>query len=76
VILFFGTRLRTRVRGSGTFHCPFCFQSRAYRHLETRTWIHLFWIPLIPLGGPQEVVECSVCGGQWSPAALHAAPPV
>ncbi len=74
VIFFFGTRLRTRELGSGTFHCPFCFQPRTYRHLETRTWIHVFWIPLIPLGGGQEEVQCTVCGGRWAPAVLHAEP--
>jgi len=70
VILFFGTRRRTRRSGSGTFHCPFCFRPRAYERVETRTWVHLFWVPLIPLGATQEAVVCTVCGGRWAPAVL------
>jgi len=74
VILFFGTRRRRRVLATGTFHCPYCFQPRMYEQAETRTWIHLFWIPLIPLGGAQEEVQCTVCGGRWAPAVLTAEP--
>ena len=74
MILFLGTRRRTRQLGSGTFHCPFCFESRTYTRLETRTWVHLFWVPVLPLGSAQEEVQCSVCGGLWAPAVLHAEP--
>ncbi len=74
MILFFGTRRRTRVLGDGTFHCPFCYQPRAFIRSETRTWVHLFWIPLIPLGSAQEEVRCSVCGGRWAPEVLQVEP--
>ncbi len=74
MILFFGTRRRTRRLGSGTFHCPYCFQPRAYDHLETRTWVHVFWIPLVPLGGAQQEVQCTVCGGVWATGVLTPEP--
>lgn len=74
MFLFLGTRRRTRQLGEGTFHCPFCFASRTYSHLETRTWFHVFWVPLVPLGAPQEEVECTVCGGRWAPSVLAAEP--
>ncbi|NMR20738.1 zinc-ribbon domain-containing protein [Cellulomonas fimi] len=71
MFLFFGTRLRRRSLGSGVFHCPFCYDQRSYEHADVRTWFHVFWIPLVPLGGGQEIVRCTVCGGEWSPAVLQ-----
>ena len=75
MILFLGTRRRRRVVGTGTFHCPYCFQPRTYERAETRTWVHVFWVPLVPLGSPQDEVQCTVCGGQWAPAVLDAGSP-
>lgn len=68
--LFFGTRQRSQVLGSGIFACPFCRVQRPYEHRETRTWGHLFWVPLIPIGSPFESVRCTVCHGEWAPAVL------
>lgn len=73
MILFFGTRLRRRVLGTGAFRCPFCVEPRRYEAVESRTWFHLFWIPLVPLGSPQESVRCTVCDHQWAPAVLQGA---
>ena len=70
MIFFFGTRRRTRVLGEGTFHCPFCYQPRPCTHTESRTWVHLFWIPVLPLGQARGDVQCSVCGGRWAPEVL------
>lgn len=70
--LFFGTRLKRRVLGAGTFHCPYCYAQRQYEQVESRTWFHVFWIPLFPLGSAQESVRCTVCGGEWGPQVLRA----
>ena len=70
--LFFGTRVKRAVLGSGEFHCPYCSTQRQYEHVEARTWFHLFWIPLVPLGSAQESVQCTVCGGAWAPDVLQA----
>ncbi len=74
MILFLGTRARTRPVGEGTFHCPYCYQPRTYTRSERRTWVHLFWVPVLPLGQAREDVQCSVCGGRWAPDVLGAAP--
>lgn len=71
MILFFGTRTRCRVLGTGAFHCPYCLEPRAYELTESRTWFHLFWIPIVPLGSAQESVRCTACGGQWAPRVLE-----
>ncbi|MBI9113887.1 hypothetical protein [Sanguibacter suaedae] len=73
MIFFFGTRRRRSAIGAGTFSCPFCLEPREYEHARTRTWAHVFWIPVFPLGSGQESVRCTVCGGEWAPAVLGAA---
>lgn len=70
MFLFFGTRQRRRTLGTGWFHCPYCYEQRQYEQREQRTWFHLFWVPLVPLGSAHESVRCTVCGGEWGPAVL------
>ena len=71
MFLFLGTRLRRAVTGTGAFRCPFCLEPRRYEQLESRTWFHIFWIPLVPLGSPRPSVRCSVCANEWAPAVLQ-----
>ncbi|GEN81562.1 hypothetical protein [Actinotalea fermentans] len=65
MILFFGTRLRRRVLGVGTFDCPHCAVVRAVERVASRVWAHLFWIPLFPLGTPRVSLQCTACHGEW-----------
>lgn len=65
MILFFGTRLRRRLLGVGTHGCPYCGVTREFEHITSRTWAHLFWIPLFPVGPECESVQCTVCHGEW-----------
>lgn len=74
MILLFGTRLRRRALGVGTFVCPFCTVERRYEHVRARTWAHVFWIPLVPVGAEHESVQCTACHGEW-PAQGRTRPP-
>lgn len=67
MILFFGTRLRRRHLGAGTFECPFCRMTRSFERVGSRTWAHVFWVPLFPLGAERESIQCTVCHGEWAP---------
>lgn len=69
--LFFGTRVRRRVVASGSFACPYCLQPRGYEAVAERTWFHLFWVPLVPLGQEREAVRCTVCRNAWDPVVLQ-----
>lgn len=71
MILFLGTRLKRTVLGTGAFHCPSCRMARGYDDVRTRSWIHVFWLPIIPLGSPVESVQCTACGAEWEPSVLH-----
>ena len=66
MILFFGTRLRRRVIGVGTFACPYCGVERGYEQVRARTWAHVFWIPLFPIGSEHASLQCTVCHGEWA----------
>lgn len=65
-ILFFGTRevVRDADRpGVGGYQtCPRCGQYALFRPRSARTWLHLFWVPVIPLGQATPIIECGNCG--------------
>jgi hypothetical protein len=71
VLLVFGIRVYYRILGSGMFLCPRCGADRAYKHRIGRQWFHLFFIPLIPVGGKiNEHVRCDTCKGRFTMGAL------
>lgn len=70
MLIIFGVRVYFRTTGRGTFHCPRCGGDRQYRLRSGRKWIHLFFIPLIPLGQAGEFVQCDRCGTRYSPEVL------
>lgn len=70
MLIIFGLRIYFRTVGQGTFHCQRCGGDRTYRLRSGRKWIHLFFIPLIPLGHAGEFVQCDRCGTRYSPDVL------
>lgn len=69
MIVFFGTRQVVRdddrPRG-GPQQCPRCGQLNVFRARRSRPYFHIFWIPLIPLGAGQPLVECPSCRAQFA----------
>jgi zinc ribbon protein len=70
MLLIFGLRAYFRTIGQGTFHCQRCGGDRPYRHKSGRRWIHVFFIPVIPLDKAGEYVQCGECGTRYSPDVL------
>ncbi|HXP18339.1 MAG TPA: zinc ribbon domain-containing protein [Streptosporangiaceae bacterium] len=70
MFLIFGLRVYYRTIGTGTFHCQRCGGDRPYRLRSGRRWIHLFFIPIIPLGKAGEHVQCTVCKSRYRPDVL------
>ena len=62
-IVFFGTRQVARdAAGSGEYlQCPRCGQYALFRPRLTRTWLHVFWLPVLPLGRATPIRECGNC---------------
>ncbi len=64
-IIFFGTRevVRDADRpGVGGYQqCPNCGQYAQFRPRSARTWLHVFWLPVVPLGKARPLIECGNC---------------
>jgi hypothetical protein len=74
VVMFFifGSRYYWRTISRGTFQCPNCQVPCEYRLRRGRRFIHLFFIPLIPISGASEHVRCSTCKKRYKPSVLAA----
>lgn len=70
MLLVFGVRYLAAVVATGTFHCPSCGGDRRYRLRRPRAWLHVFWVPVVPLRTGEEFVECGTCRGRFAPAVL------
>ena len=71
MLLIFGLRVYFRTIGQGTFHCQRCGGDRPYRLKSGRRWIHVFFIPIIPLGQVGEYVQCTECGTRYGSDVLQ-----
>ena len=58
---FLGPRFRFRATGSGMMHCYRCGGDRQYESCTARRWIHILFIPAIPLDRIAEHVQCRSC---------------
>ncbi len=68
MIIIFGTRSVVsddQRTGGGPRQCPNCGQVALFKTRQSRTFIHIFWIPLIPLGKRQPVIECGNCKARF-----------
>lgn len=74
--MFFIAGLTSRIKAleAGQFFCPNEQGTRGYQHLEQRRWFTLFFIPLIPLGGRGEWVQCQSCGATYDVGVLQQFP--
>jgi len=57
-----GVRAKAKAIAQVDRSCTKCARSAVQTAVETRRWLTLFFISLIPLGGPTRVVRCNVCG--------------
>lgn len=60
-MLLIGTMNWSSTRLKGVFHCPHCDANQNFRLKATRPFLTLYFIPVIPIGGLQEFVECQSC---------------
>ncbi len=69
-MIIYGYRNREIEKGVGSFFCQKCETTRQYRHKKVVRYFSLFFVPLFPIGGLSEYIECSVCGRTYKPEAL------
>lgn len=75
-MLVIGTMNWPSTRGQGQFYCPNCNRRQDYRLKVSRPFLTLYFVPVIPLGGLQEYVQCAGCKTAFEPDVIHAPPPV
>ncbi|GAA0968175.1 TerB family tellurite resistance protein [Actinocorallia libanotica] len=71
MFLVFGLTVCFRTMGEGTFHCPSCGGDRRYRRRRGKRWVTLFFLPVVPLRGLGEAVECRSCRTRFNVSVLR-----
>jgi hypothetical protein len=75
MFIIWGWGGRPETIGQGNFFCPACQCESHYDHKQMRTWLNIFFIPVIPLAPGQRYVECRQCLGAFIEDVLHMAAP-
>jgi len=68
--VFIGRRGVTRTPARGRFQCPHCGLSRPYAHKRLRRFFVFLFVPVVPLDGEVEFVQCGFCRRAFSPSIL------
>ena len=70
MFIIFGSRYYFWTTNHGAFQCPKCQASQQYRHRKGRRFIHVFYIPLIPISGSTEHIKCGGCKTRFKLSVL------
>lgn len=62
--MFFLIGVRTKAKPIAQVErpCTKCARNTVQTAVETRKWLTLFFVPVIPLGGATRFVKCNLCG--------------
>ncbi|MFN3190881.1 MAG: zinc-ribbon domain-containing protein [Aureliella sp.] len=69
-MILIGTMNWPSTRGRGVFQCPECAGSQQYRLRVSRPFLTLYFIPVLPIGGLNEYVQCDECRSSFEPVVL------
>jgi tellurite resistance protein len=69
-MILIGTLNWSNTRSRGFFHCPTCASREAFRLKATRPFLTLYFIPVLPIGGLEESVQCTRCKNVYDPVIL------
>lgn len=69
-MIFIGTMDWASTRLKGMFACPTCGTTESFRLRASRPFLTIYFIPLIPIGGLQEYVQCSRCKNSFETDVL------
>ena len=74
-MVFIGPRGVLKTPTRGRFHCPRCGVPRPYAYRRLRRYFALFHVPIVPLKGEQEFVQCGYCRCAFRPSILESGHP-
>jgi hypothetical protein len=70
MFILWGTRYYYWTTSRGTFQCPNCQATEPYRHRKGRRFIHVFYLPLIPISAMKEHIKCGGCKTRYKTSVL------
>lgn len=68
--MLIGTMEWASTRTRGLFICPRCGTNESFRLRASRPFLTLYFIPVVPIGGIHEFVQCSRCKNAFEPVVL------
>lgn len=71
-MILVGTMNWASTRSRGLFRCPQCGGTQQFRVRASRPFLTLYFIPILPIGGLQQYVECRQCKSSFEPEILSA----
>jgi|HubBroStandDraft_6_1064221.scaffolds.fasta_scaffold272746_1 hypothetical protein len=74
MFFLFGTRYYWWTTSKGTFQCPNCRQPTEYRLRKGRRFLHVFFVPVVPVSAASEHVRCGACKKRYKPGVLTQQP--
>ena len=69
-MIVIGTINWSSTRSRGVFQCPNCQAKEEFRYKASRPFLTLYFIPILPIGGIEEFVQCGRCKNAFDPAIL------
>jgi uncharacterized tellurite resistance protein B-like protein len=69
-MILIGTMNWSSTRSRGMFQCPNCESKETFRYKSSRPFLTLYFIPVLPIGGIEEFVQCGRCKNAFDPAVL------
>lgn len=69
-MIHIGTMNWPKTVETGDFYCPICDTIGPFRRRVSRPFLTVYFIPIIPIGGLQEYVQCLSCKEQMPPMIL------
>ncbi len=64
-MIVIGTMDWPKTLETGQFYCPHCEKVQAFRRRVSRPFLTVYFIPVVPIGGLQEYVECRNCSNSF-----------
>lgn len=69
-MIIFGTKTIPTALKKGEFNCPNCQKKRKYTLQRFKKYFHIFFIPLIPIDGLGDGLECGYCLSNYIPGTV------
>ncbi len=64
-MILIGTMNWASTRLRGLFRCPQCGDTQNFRLKASRPFLTLYFVPILPIGGVQEYVQCTKCKNSY-----------